>query len=183
MLDFLFRRGNPTNGWTRSQGLMLAAALDVPALTNVALGSHFDHLSFLGRNDRSEFGSLCYFDLGIGIEYSESGTFDGFMIVLADEDKKFRSYAGTLSWNRKTLNLHQLTIHDLPSVFGDWYWLDSDEFESIAFYEFPAHEMQIELSLSGAIKRFILTKNPIMADPDQRKAYGVNKTWPPEYGM
>mgnify|MGYP003148173165 CR=1 FL=1 len=99
MLDFLFRRGNPTNDWRRSTDLILTATLDEPLLNGVALGSRFEHLSSLGRNDGSQLGSLCYFDLGVRVAPGKDGTFQGFAIVLADEDDEFQPYRGTLSWN------------------------------------------------------------------------------------
>lgn len=182
MLDFIFRRGNPTNQWRRSPDLTLFAALDEPSLNGVPLGSRFDRLSSLGRNSGSKFGTLSYFDLGVGVDHSEDGTFHGYSIVLTDEDNEFQPYRGTLSWKHNQLDIHQLTRNDLPSVFGDWYWMDSDDNESIAFYEYPRHEMQIELALSGAVKRLILTTYPLMADPEQRDSYNVDKPWPPPYG-
>ena len=80
--------------------------------------------------------------------------------------------------NDHPVDLYQLTRDALPSVFGDAYWMDTDDEESIAFYEYRDHEMQIEISLSGAIKRFILTNRPLMADPEQRESYRVDKPWP-----
>tara|TARA_R110002073_G_scaffold27840_2_gene89082 strand:+ start:18912 stop:19463 length:552 start_codon:yes stop_codon:yes gene_type:complete len=182
MLDFLFRRGNPTNDWRRSPDLILTATLDEPSLNGVTLGSRFEHLSSLGRNDGSQLGSLCYFDFGVRVAPGKDGTFQGFAIVLTDEDDEFQPYRGTLSWKRNPLDLHHLTRKTLPSVFGDWYWIDTDDNESIALYEFPGYEMQIELALSGAIKAIILTNDPLMADPEQRDAYNVDKPWPPHYG-
>ena len=181
MLDFIFRRGNPTNDWHRSPDLTLTAALDEPSLNGVTLGSRFDNLSPIGRNDSSQFGTLCYFDLGIGLDYADDQTFRGYMVVLQDEDNQFQPFRGTLSWKQLQLDVNRLTRNELPKVFGDWYWLDTDDDESIAFYEYPDHEMQIELCPSGAVTRFILTRTPLMADPDQRESYNVDKPWPPRY--
>ena len=182
MLDFIFRRGNPTSAWRRSPNLTLTAALDEPSLNGVALCSRFDRLSSLGRNDRLQFGTLCYFELGIGIERGEDGTLHGYTIVLIDEDSEFQPYRGALTWKRDRLDIRQLASTDLPDIFGEWYWIDTDDTESIAFYEYPGYEMQIELALSGAIKRIIVTKDPLMAAAEQRDAYNVDKPWPPKYG-
>lgn len=182
MFDFLFRRGNPTNDWKRSRQLTLSVALDTPSLNGVTLGSRFDCLSYLGRNDTAQFGTLCYFDLGIGVGHADDGTFSGYMIVFHDEENKFQPYRGTLSWQQKPLDVTQLNRDELPKVFGTWFWMDTDDDESIAFYEHLEYEMQIELTLSGSIKRLILTKYPLMADPNQRAAYNVDKPWPPQYG-
>lgn len=182
MLDFIFRRGNPTNGWTRSTGLTLTASLDAPALNGVRLGSQFDGLSCLGRNDTSEFGTLCYLDLGLGVDRADDGTLLGYMLVLCNEDNDFQSYRGKLLWKERPLEVKQLSRDQLLDVFGNWYWMDTDEEESIAFYEYPTHEMQIEMTPSGLAKRIILTGNPLMADPAQRQSYNVDKPWPPQYG-
>lgn len=182
MLDFIFRRGNPTNGWQREDDLILAAALDEPSLNGVTIGSRFDRLSAFGRNDVEQFGTLCYFDLGVGLEQAEDGTFRGFTIVGKDEEGDFQPYRGTLSWERKPLDLQQLTRDNLTSVFGDWYWMDSDDNEFIAFYEYPTYEIQIEIDGSGAIQRLIVTNDPLMADAEQRESYQVDKPWPP-YGV
>ncbi len=182
VFDFILRRGNPTNDWRRSPHLNLSAALDAPSLNGITLGSRFDRLSFLGRNDGSQFRTLCYFDLGIAVDHAEDGTFRGYMIVFIDEDNDFRPYRGTTQWKNNQLDIHQLTRNDLASIFGEWYWMDTDDDESIAFYEYPDYEMQIEITLPGVIKRFILTKTPLMADPEQRDAYSVDKPWPPHYG-
>ncbi len=181
MLDFLFRRGNPTNGWQPASNLALTVSLDTPSLNGISLGSRFDHLSFLGRNDTSQFGTLCYFDLGIGVDHADDGTFLGYMVVFRDEDNAFQSYRGELLWKQENLDINQLTRDELPNVFGDWYWMDTDDDESIAFYEYPEHEMQIELTPSGSVKRFVVTKNPLLADPEQRQSYNVGKPWPPQY--
>lgn len=84
MLDYIFRRGNPTNDWHRSPNLIVTAALDAPSLNGVALGSRFDRLSSIGRSDTSQSGTLCYFDLGIGVDHADDGAFCGYMVVLCE---------------------------------------------------------------------------------------------------
>ena len=182
MFDFIFRRGNPTNGWQRSPNLALDAVLDVPSLNGITLGSRVDRLSSLGRSDKSSLaGYLCYFDLGLTVDHSKDEVFDGFSIVFDDDEGgEFQPYRDILTWKQKQLNSHDLTLDNLPSVFGEWHWLDTDEDESIAFYEYPEYEMQVETDQSGAVKRITLTNEPLMADPEQRDAYKVDKPWPPQ---
>lgn len=181
MLDFLFRRGNPTNNWRRSSNLKLAAELHAPALNGVTLGSPFDQLSSLGRNDDTEYGTFCYYDLGIGVDRAQDGALDGYTVVLADENGKFKPFRGILTWKDGQIGTAELRQDMLQSIFGEWYWLDEDEDESIAFFEYPSHEMQVELALSGAAKRIILTRHRLMSNPAQRESYGVDKAWPPQY--
>lgn len=181
MLDFIFRRGNPTNTWKRSPDLTLSAALDEPSLNGVGLGSRFNQLSSIGRSERTDFGYLCYFDLGIAVECGKDDELTGYMVVLNDEEGEFQAYGGTLNWNRRPLNPSQIHLENLDDVFGNRYWTDKDDHEFIAFYEYDGYEMQIELTLSGAIKRFTITNSPLLANPEQRESYGVDKPWPPRF--
>ena len=181
MLDFIFRRGNPTNNWRRSAGLTLSVALDEPSINGIPLNSPLNRFSSLGRDDRSQSGFLSYFDLGVTLDY-EDGIVDGYSIVLDDEFGEFQPYRGTFSWKGKQLDIYQVTSDELAATFGQWYWMDTDDDESIAFYEYKGHEMQIELTLTGSIKRFNLITKPVMADPECRAGYKVDKPWPPEFG-
>lgn len=116
----------------------------------------------------------------------EDETLSGYEIIFADEDSEYQPYGGTVSWLGKSLDFELLSGDLLSgeqpsSVFGDCYWMDTDESESIAFYEFPNYEIQIEISLSGAIKRVNVTQQPLMAEPEQRASYKVDKPWPPQF--
>ena len=181
MFDFILRRGNPTNRWQRASDLALTVVLDAPAINGVALGDSFRLLSFLGRNDDVQCGALCYHELGVGVDRAKDGTLDAISVVFEDSSDRSRPFAGTLLWKDGRLEPSQLTQDNLRNLFGDWYWLDEDEDERIAFYEYPDYEMQIELSLIGSVKRVILTRAPLLSDPWQREAYGVEKQWPPVY--
>ncbi|MCH2209904.1 MAG: hypothetical protein MK110_01270 [Fuerstiella sp.] len=182
MFDFIFRRGNPTNDWHQPPDLKLTAELDMPSLNGIRLGARFDQLSFLGRNDASHMGTLYYFSLGIGIDRAEDETFDGYVVVLDEHDQPCSPYRGTLLWKHGQLDLNQLTRDRLSEMFGEWYWIDTDADESIAFYEYPDYEMQIEMAPCGVVRRLLLTRCPLMSDPAQRDSYNVDKPWPPKFG-
>ncbi len=179
MLDFLFRRGNPTNRWQRIADLSLAADLSFPALNGITLGSPLERISFLGRNDDTQFGTLCYYDLGLGVDRAPDGTFSGFTVVLADELNDFRPFRGKLLWHEGRIRTTDLRLDRLQNVFGEWYWLDADEDELTAFFEFPHYEMQLEMTLAGVVKRLILTSDPLLAQPEEREFYRIDKPWPP----
>jgi len=68
---------------------------------------------------------------------------------------------------------------DVLDVFGQPYWIDRDDMETILFYEFNDVEWQLELSQTGSLQAVIVTASPLLAKEDQRKAYGVSKPWPP----
>ncbi|RCS52700.1 hypothetical protein DTL42_07635 [Bremerella cremea] len=178
MFDFLFRRGNPTNDWQRSSHLKLTASLDIPEFNGIPLGAPFERVSFLGRDDAFEFGAHCYHDLGVSVERSSDNKISGFWIVYVGEDyDKFQTYQGELTWQGEPLDVNKLNQDNLSDVLGPRYWLDTDEDESIAFYEFPTYEIQVELTLSGKIKRFGICQEPLLADPQHREALGVTKPW------
>lgn len=173
MLDFFFRRGNPTTNWQRSPGLALAVDLAVPSLNGVPLEGRLEQLDFLGRSSDNE---LNYFDLGLALQPSK-GAVSGFSIVLDDAERRFRPYSGKLLWRGAPIDVKQLSQAALPDLMGEWYWLDTDEVESIAFYEYPHYEIQIELTLDGRPKWIIVTDDPLMASEEQRKSYGVTKSF------
>ena len=81
--------------------------------------------------------TLCYLDLGVGVRRAEDGSFLEYMVVFRDEEyEEFQPYQGKLSWNQKQLKVSELTLDLLPTVFGEWYWIDRDEYSTIAFYEY-----------------------------------------------
>ena len=174
MLDSLFRRGNPTNAWTREPGLRLTVDLAMPSINSIPVGSIVDKFSFLGRSNSKSKSPLDYIDLGISLDYEEDGTVSGFQVVLADPLNQFEAFSGTIKINESAVDSGTL-IEEL----GDCYWLDRDENELIYFYEFPTHEIQIEQLPMGSVQRIIVTNDPLMADVEQRKSYGVDKPWPP----
>ena len=187
MLDFIFRRGNPSNDWVRSRALELSVNLDVPSINEVRLGDRCDRLSFLGRSDDPGRHMLTYADLGLRFEIGGDGLLKSFNLFFQDVYNElqtaskgfFQPYAGRILWNQQDLNATELQEQSLEETFGQSYWTDQDDDESIAFYEFPEYEMQIELDLTGTIKVIRLTSDPLMADEKQRESYNVDKPWPP----
>ena len=71
------------------------------------------------------------------------------------------------------------TLADVQSTFGEPYWLDDDVDETILFYEDGTTELQFEFPDKQHLGVITVMLNPIMAQEDQRKAYGVDKPWPP----
>jgi hypothetical protein len=51
------------------------------------------------------------------------------------------------------------------------------------FYEFSDREWQIEFDQRNALKRFLVTSEPLMSDAAQRALYGVTKPWPPRFAI
>lgn len=52
--------------------------------------------------------------------------------------------------------------------------------EILLFFEFPDGEIQVELSREGSPRVLLATQEPLLADPEQRRAYGIEARWPPD---
>jgi len=174
MLDMFFRRGNASNNWTRNPGLALAVDLSTQSINSIPIESAVDQFSFLGRSSSKSKSPLNFTDLGIGLDNEDDGTVSGFRIWFNDRDNIFSAYKGTIQ-----LNGTAIEPSSIVNRLGEPYWRDEDEYEIIYFYEFATHEIQVEHSLQGAIQSVIVTNDALMADAEQRKAYGVTKAWPP----
>ena len=173
-MDALFRRGNPSNGWTRQQELTLTVDLLIPSINQVGVGSAADKFSFLGRSTDKSKTPLIFEDLGLTIDYEDDGTISGFHVVWADPYRPFSAFAGVIQLNNSTISRAAL-LNEL----GEPYWRDQDEDEILCFYEFPTHEITVEQALDETIRSIVVTTYPLMADAEQRTRYGVDKPWPP----
>lgn len=74
------------------------------------------------------------------------------------------------------------TEEEIKQHFGEPYWTDKSEGETILFYEYRqgAIELQFEFPASGNLAFMTLTRDGVLATAEQRKSYQVNKPWPPE---
>ncbi len=89
-------------------------------------------------------------------------------------------YPGEFKHRGKTLELStDTTIDDVQTIFGAPYWLDDDTDETLLFYEDGTVEVQFEFPGKEYLGFITILLDPIMADPEQRKGYGVTKPWPP----
>lgn len=174
MIDALFRRGNPTNKWSSVPGLKLTIELLTPSINGIPVGSAINELSFLGRSSSQGSWPLDFASLGLSLDFEEDGSFSGFQIVLEDPSEEMDRFSGMI-----TLNHSVIGLSNILDELGDPYWIDRDDDEAIWFFEFPTHEIQIEQSLAGKNQRVLVTKQPVMADAEHRKRYGVDKAWPP----
>ena len=135
------------------------------------MGSPFEQLSYLGRSDNREVERIDYLDLGILFDRESDGTFSGYALFFSDEF--FKPYLGKI-----TIAGVSVTAKDIPDALGEAYCVDTDEDETIHFYEFGTHEILCEFALDGSLNEVTLTTFPMLADPVQRDRYGVTKAWP-----
>ena len=93
------------------------------------------------------------------------------------------SFKGSFSRSGEHIKIDKVTTeNDILKVFGEPYWTDRSDGEVIMFYEYKAGtiELQFEFSDSKALSSITLSRNGVLSEADQRKAYGVTKPWPPQ---
>jgi hypothetical protein len=187
MFEYLFGPENPTKEWQRAKDLRLDFDLEQKSLNGVRLGGPLERLSFLGSiEDRTGLRSqeLRYPSLGLRVYcYNDENVIDCFEIVQRDPwSPQVRPFPGLFHYRGRQLSLSQLTERDFVTLFGFPYWRDEDEDEVILFYEFSELEWQVEFSLDGSFNCICVTSKPLLADENQRTAYGVTEQWPPSFG-
>jgi len=183
MFEFLLGRGDPTRGWPAASGQPLTFDLDSCRLNTASLGGAVNEASFLGpAEDRQEAkdGYLCYYSQGVCVVIDKDAKITYIWIFYEDEEEIFRPFSGTVTYRGAPVRLSGLSIEGFLRQFGECYWRDSDEDETILFYELGEREWQIEFNERGLLKRVLATCEPIMAEAEQRAAYGVTTPWSPQ---
>jgi hypothetical protein len=112
---------------------------------------------------------------------------DGFCIALSETATDIfpasinatLAFSGIIRAMGRDWHPHELARErDFREIWGEPYWQDVDDQEILLFFEFGQREIQVELTLAGRSKALIVGE-PLLADPDQRAAYGVTNSWPP----
>lgn len=184
IFDLLRRRPGLTDNWREDRGVLLLVDLDRFELNGVGLGSPIEPLSFLGPADTP---FIEYARKGLRLDV-EDGRLAGLTIALrrrvylgpSPSDDVF-PFAGTLriaGLDRAPLELRG--ERDFTDPWGAPFCRDADEDETLMFFEFEGREIQVELSVEGVPQILVVSPEPLMADPGQREAYGVDVAWPPE---
>jgi len=182
MLEFLFGPKNPTKDWRRDPDLRLTFDLERGTLNGVGLGDSLDRLSFLGPvEDRTGLrsGEYRYFSLGLFVGCNEGQIADYYIVQRDRFAPQYRPFAGVCCYRGEHLDLGRLTEEFFVENVGLPFWRDQDDDEILLFYEFPSREWQVEFALDGTLNVILVTGKPLMAEEEQRKAYGVDKPWPP----
>ena len=133
------------------------------------------HPHFLPSPD--EPGATRYHNPRSGLELTtKDGVMDSIFLAL-------RKFSGRLARDGQPLDIrHESTELEVATEFGEPYWKDvSDPLEVIDFHEFHSGEIEIQFEFPDMCQlEFITILSPgILADPAQRKSYGVTKPWPP----
>lgn len=113
---------------------------------------------------------------GQGIEVgTDQGVFDYAFITVAE-------FSGILLRDGRPLTLlPQMMEKDILATFGEPYWTDRSDGETLMFYEYLLGqvELQFEFPQSQGLGYVTLMRKGVLSEPEQRKSYGVTKPWPP----
>ncbi len=182
--DRILRR-SPTSDWLEERSVLLVADLDRFQLNGVGLGEDVERLRFLGPSASRAFD---YPAKGLQLDVGASGSLQAFVMALRDgvylsalPPEQVRAFPGRVRMSGRDWAPRELRGEsDFVTAWGDPYWRDEDEDEVLLFFEFDRCEVQVELSLEGVPHVLVVAEEPLMADADQREAYGVTKAWPPD---
>jgi hypothetical protein len=170
---------NPTRTWREDLSKSLLLDLDTHRFCGVGIGEPAQTLSFLGPATRWSY-LLEFPNHGLAIQGDSSITELNYYFGHREE-RSGGTFRGGIRHRGEALTLSATTTEEeLLALFGQPYWRDADDDETILFYEFPEREWQVEFGTDGRLKCFVLGL-PILTDPVQREAYGVSKTWPPAH--
>ncbi|MDH3206646.1 MAG: hypothetical protein OEO79_08540 [Gemmatimonadota bacterium] len=182
LLDAFRRRSQPAT-W-REENVLLIADLDRFELNGVGFGQPVEDLRFLGPGAS---GAFDYPAKGLQLDVDSHGRLDGLGLALRSgayldqvNPEGVREFAGRIRLRGRDWVAHELKgENDFVVAWGEPYWRDTDEDETLVFFEFARHEVQVELTRSGVPQVLFITAHPLMADPAQRESYGVTAPWPP----
>jgi hypothetical protein len=169
---------NPTRTW-RADSRRLVLDLDSHRLADVGIGDELSRLAFLGPAQRWPC-SLEYPARGIAIGTCGQRVDELLFFFGHPELAQSGRYTDPILFRGSPLSLSARDDEQTwIARFGHPYWRDEDSDESILFYEFGQAEWQVEFAAAGGLKCLAIAR-PLLADPQQRLAYGVDRPWPPD---
>jgi hypothetical protein len=92
------------------------------------------------------------------------------------------SFSGQFLFGGTPLTAESIgTEEQIEEVFGEPYWVDRSDGEVIMFYEYNSGtiELQFEFSDGRNLTYVTIARNGVLSTEEQRRAYGVDKAWPP----
>jgi hypothetical protein len=161
--------------------LTLEFDLDEHALCGVGIGDPLEQLAFLGPGRPCQSG-IAFSQHGIEVS-SDFGLLTELIVYFGHPaEPQGGKFVGTIRHRRRPLALPPaITEQWARGCLGEPYWRDQDECEVILFYEHGLREWQLEFASDGLLKCWLISE-PTLADPVQREAYGVTRTWPHQQG-
>ena len=179
-----FRRKSPTATWREDLTALMVLDLDRFELNGVGFGGEVDGLRFLGPSESRAFD---YPPKGLQLDVDSSGLLEGLVVALRDgvylgvtPPRNVKQFAGRIRLNGRDLAPHEFRSEsEFVRAWGEPYWRDVDDDETLLFFEFERGEVQVELTPDGVPQVALVTPEPLMADLAQRQAYRVTAAWPP----
>ena len=116
-------------------------------------------------------------DASQGIELgTKDGVLDYVFLTIETFDGEFRLNEASAEVSKNS------TEATIKASFGEPYWIDRSDGETIMFYEYAAGtiELQFEFPGAGSLGFVTLSRNGVLSTEEQRKLYGVDKPWPPK---
>jgi hypothetical protein len=117
-----------------------------------------------------------YKDDRIGIEIgTKEGVLDYAFLTMESFVGRFLAAGALLEIDRDS------TEAQIAGCFGEPYWADRSDGEVILFYEEAegSIEIQFEFPDGRTLGYVTLARNGVLSSKEQRRAYGVDKPWPP----
>jgi hypothetical protein len=175
---------DPLVSWKAEPGLTgdLDFNFDQHALCGIKLGDPIALLWKLGPSEdkpAEAAGNYNYFSRGVQVS-AENGKIVSFVLFWNDDQRKqFLPFKSVCIYRGQPIALNAgMRDAEIKGIFGEPYWKDEADDETILFYEFGDIEWQVEIdSQKGATAIVVLTP-PLLKDAAQRKSYGVTKPWP-----
>jgi hypothetical protein len=182
LLDTFAGNKDATRDWAAEPGLRLVLDLDRAALIGVPLGAKYEDLFRLGPAEDSETaksGELRYLSRGVAANVTK-GKITSYFIVFSQGYEGYDAYPGEARLGGNPITLSALTTESaLIDRFGQPYWRDEDDDETLLFYERGDVEWQVEIDENAQLRCITLVSPPSLADPTRREMYGVTAPWPP----
>ena len=177
---------DPLVSWRAEPGQTIEFGFDFDhhTLCGVKLGDPIALLWKLGPSEDkpAEAGGFHnYYSKGVEVDV-EDGKVVSFVLFFNDEQqKKFLPFKSRCIFRGQALELRAgLSEIELKTVFGEPYWCDADDDETILFYEFVDIEWQVEIDNHNGLTAFVVLTQPVLADEAQRNSLHVTKPWPPQ---
>ncbi|MCB9853428.1 MAG: hypothetical protein H6819_10065 [Phycisphaerales bacterium] len=181
LFDALFGKVDLCKDWVADPDLKLEVDLSRQSISGIKIGGPVDDLARMGPPDNRKATKLeHYIYAASGLEFnSRDGRVDGFLLAI-QRTGVLQPYKGGFCYQQKSIRLGAATsVDEFIGLFGKPFWRDEDDSETLLFYEFGTTlEWQAEFDGSGKLRVFSIVSPPLLSDPEQREAYGVDKTWP-----
>ena len=175
-------RAMPPTRWLADPALRPELDLDGPRLCGVGLGEPIAGLAGLGPPEawswwRAEV--LRYPEHGLEVG-TEAGRVAYLLLVWADPFRPgWRGFRGRIRFRGREVPLGRCTPEAAAvAYFGPPYWRYADDEGVRLFYEVGPVEWQLHFQPDGALG-WLWIAPPLLADPRQRRLYGVDRPWPP----